>query len=203
MVGQLYQHAGLFSPFLFAACSFSPLFDGGVLDKICLPSLHGKRFVRALTLPVASRQKKLKERMNIVRWFPVERVSKTQTADKGTQSCYMFRKCDWSKGVVNDSCLQIGPDCADVSKMFPYFNAWSQRKSNEDKLGLALTIALKVWKGRKTTSTLAWCVPWVHGFYIGETWLDIKFADHWAFLHMVFLQWYIAYWNKIFTWKQL
>ena len=57
---------GFFSPFLFGACSFSPLLlDGGVLDflrcchcKIFFPSLPGRRSARVLTL-AAIRQTKI------------------------------------------------------------------------------------------------------------------------------------------------
>lgn len=43
--------------------------------------------------------------------------------------------------------------CADVTEIFPYFGAWGQGKSNEDKFSSTLTIALKFWKERKATST--------------------------------------------------
>lgn len=38
-------------------------------------------------------------------------------------------------------------------KIFRTLVSWNQGKSNEDKFGLTLTIALKFWKKTKTTST--------------------------------------------------
>lgn len=48
--------------------------------------------------------------------------------------------------------------CADVTEIFPYFGAWGQGKSNEDKFGLTLTIALKFWKEKKQHPPN--CVSW-------------------------------------------